>query len=205
MSFGTNNTTKTAENNLGGISNQATNQLFPAVTSAGSGLLNSGANNVTAGTNYYNTLLNGNQANTGALLQPNINQMRQNSQNTLGALSTLMPRGGGRAGSLFAQSLAPESGITDLFNSGRTAGASALPQIGLQQQGLGSGLYGIGNSALGTASGANSQMGNIGLQAQQMNNQLWGSIGSGIMGLATMPFGGGTASNGLMGLFGKGG
>jgi hypothetical protein len=202
MSFGANNTTKAAENNLGGISNTALNSQLPMFNTAGTSSLNTGAGNVSSGTNYLNTILNGNQANTTAALQPSINDIRGASANTMNAINTLTPRGGGRSGSLFSQSFAPESSINNLFNTARVGAASALPQIGLQQQGLGSNLMGMGNQALSTASGANSSLGNMGLQAQQMNNSLWQGIGSGVLGLATLPFGGGSSANGLLGLIG---
>jgi hypothetical protein len=200
MSFGTNRSTSTAENNLSGTSNAALNTLLPAETSAGSGLLGVGGNNVSAGTNYFNTLLNGNSANTAATLAPSINQIQGGTANTLNAVNTLMPRGGGRSSALFGQSFAPQSQIQGLFNNARTTAATTLPQIGLQQEQLGGGLFGLGNQSLSAATGANSSLGSLGLQQQQINNQLFGGLGAGLFGLGTTPFGGGSASNGLLGL-----
>jgi hypothetical protein len=40
----------------------------------------------------------------------------------------------------------------------------------------------------------------MGLQQQQINNALAASLGQGLFGLATTPFGGGAATNGLLGL-----
>lgn len=200
MSFGTNTTSKTAQNNLSGTSNLALNNLFPAVTGAGQNQLNTGAQNVEGGTNFLNTLLQGNQANTTAALQPNIDQIRQGNSATLNAMNTLMPRGAGRSGALFNQSFQPQSQIQNLFNQSRMGAAQALPQIGLQQQGLGANLFNIGNGALSSASGANNALSNSGFQAQQMSNNMVSGIGSGLLGLATLPFGGGSAANGLLGL-----
>jgi hypothetical protein len=200
MSFGPSNTTKTAENNLGGISNTALNQQLPMFNAAGSSLINMGTPNVTSGTNFFNTLLNGNQANTSALLQPNIDQIRQNTSNNLNAINTLMPRGGGRSSTLFNQSFAPQSQIQNLFGPMRAQAATTLPQIGMQQIGAGSNLFGLGNQTLGAASGASSTLGGLGQQQQQMTNQLISGLGSGLFGLATTPFGGGSSTNGLLGL-----
>jgi hypothetical protein len=214
MSFGTNNETKTAQNNLAGIGSTATNQLFPQVTAAGGNALTSGADMTRTGANttqpainFLNTLLSGNQANTTAALQPSIDQIRANQSGVFNGINTLMPRGGGRGAALFGQSFAPQSQIQNLFNTGRTSAASTLPGIGLQQQSLGLGqqgvganLFGIGNSALGTAAGTNTSLGNMGLQAQQMKNNLFAGLGSGLFSLATTPFGGGSATNGLLGL-----
>lgn len=202
MSFGASNTTKTANNNLSGTSNLALNTQFPQVTAAGGNLLNLGNQNTAAGTNFFNTLLNGNQANTAALLQPNIDQIRQGTNANLNAISTLMPRGGGRSGALFGQSFAPQSQIQNLFNPMRGQAAAALPQIGAGQTTAGSNLFGIGNQALNAATGANVPLMQSGLQQQQMSNQLASGLFNGLFGLATTPFGGGSAMNGLLGLIG---
>ena len=190
MSFGANNTTKAAENNLGGVSNAALNTMFPAVTAAGGAELGTGGGNVTSGTNFFNTILGGNRANTTATLQPSINQIRQGNAGTLNAISTLTPRGGGRSGTLFNQAFQPSSQIQNLFNTAQSGAATTLPQIGLQQQGIGTNLFGLGNQALGAASGANSSLGNMGLQQQQISNQLAGGIGQGLFGLLSLPTGG---------------
>ena len=200
-SFGPSNTTKQAENNLGGINNQA-NVNSQMELAQGNNLLNMGAPNVQAGTNFFQTLLNGNRANTTALLQPGIDQIRQGNQNQIQALSTLMPRGGGRSGTLFNASYAPQAQIQNLFNPMRTQAATALPQIGLQQQGLGANLFGIGNQPLSTAAGASANLGELGQRQQQLSNSLWSGLGSGLFGLLTTPFGGGSATGGLLGLLG---
>jgi hypothetical protein len=199
MSFGPSATTKTAENNLGGVSNQATT-ASTAEQGLGTNLLNAGAPAVTSGTNFLNTLLNGNQANTSALLAPTVQQTQQNNQNAIQGLSTLTPRGGGRSGTLFGASYAPEGQLTNLFNNARTTAATTLPQIGLQQQGLGANLIGTSNQPLSTAASASGNLGSLGLQQQQLTNQLYAGLGAGLFGLATTPFGGGSSQNGLLGL-----
>src|SRR5277367_690442 len=111
MSFGPSNTSKAASNNLAGASNVALNQLAPAEISGANTNLASGAGNVGQAGNFFSTLLNGNQANTSALLQPNIDQIRGANQNAIQSLSTLMPRGGGRSGTLFNAAYAPNQQI----------------------------------------------------------------------------------------------
>jgi len=215
MSFGPSGTTKTAENNLSGTSNAALNtvlpgamNLFGATTGAAGPQLQAGQGNVNAGTDFLSTILNGNRANTTAMLQPNISQILQNNQNTLKGINTLMPRGGGRSASLFENSFAPTSQISNLFSNARTGAATALPQIGLQQEGIGTNLFGLGASALGAgtgalgaSTGANSALGNIGLQQNMLSLQQAQALGKGIMGLLTTPFGGGSSAQGLAGLF----
>jgi hypothetical protein len=191
MSFGPNNTTKTAQNNLSGTSNLALNNLFPAVTGAGSSELSTGGTNVASGTNFLSTVLGGNQANTAAALAPSIGQIQQGTSNNFSAINTLTPRGGGRSGALFSQSFQPQGEIQNLFNNARMGAATALPQIGLQQQQLGTNLFGIGSNALGAANGANSTLASSGLQAQQLSNQLAGDIGGGLFSLLSLPTGGG--------------
>ena len=199
MSFGPSATTKTAENNLGGIS-QVAAQNNATDTAQGSNLLNLGGSNVQSGTNYLNTILQGNNANTTATLQPSIDQIRGGVSNAITANNTLNPRSGGRAGTNYGLSFAPQSQIQNLFNTARTTAATTLPQIGLQQQGLGTNLFNIGNGALQAGTGASSNLGNIGLQQQQQTANAWQGLGQGIFGLATTPFGGGTSTQGLLGL-----
>ena len=231
MSFGANSTSKTAENNLGGSSNLALNSLFPAAfqsgqqnLAAGQGTLNTGLNTTAAGLNtaqpginFMNTVLGGNQANTASALQPNIDQIRQGTGNNLTAINTLMPRGGGRSGALFGQSFAPQAQMQNLFNNARTSAASTLPGLGFQQAGVGLGqagvglgqigagtnLFNAGNNSLNSANSANSTLGQFGFTQQQISNQLDAAIASGLFGLATTPFGGGSAAGGLLGLIGQ--
>lgn len=228
MSFGANNTTKAATNNLGGVSNLATNNLFPAVTGAGSDSLKAGTGTIEAGKNlvaggaataqpgidFFKTILAGNRGNTTATLQPNIDQIREGSTGSINAINTLMPRGGGRSAALTTQSFAPQKQIQDLFNTSRTTAATALPQIGLQQQqlglgqqgvgvsqqGVGANLFNIGQGALGTAGGVNSNLAEIGQKQQQISNSLFSGLGQGLFGILTTPFGGGSAANGLLGM-----
>jgi hypothetical protein len=186
MSFGPSNTTKTAENNIGGISNTLTNSSAPTENAAGGNLLALGGQTAQPGVNFMSTLLGGNQANTGAALQPSINQIDQGVQGVRNGITSLTPRGGGRAGALFGQSFAPQAQIQNLFNSTRTNAAQALPQIGLQQQGLGTNLFGLGNQAETGAGGLNLGLGGLGQQQQQISNALASALGSGLFNVASM-------------------
>lgn len=145
--------------------------------------LGQGVSNMQTGANFFNTVLGGNQANTRALLQPNINQIQEANQGALQGASTLMPRGGGRFATLFNQPFQTSRAITDLFSGLRGQAAQALPGIG-QMQGQ-----------LGTTNAQN-LFGNA-LQQRQYGNQMIGStIGAGLSALAT-PWGGGAGILGL--------
>lgn len=190
MSFGPSQAVKNATNTAAGITNTATANSGNEIAS-GNTSLNAGAGNINSGTSFLNTVLNGNQANTAAVLQPNIDQIRQANQQQLQGISTLSPRGGGRSGTLFGASYSPNQQIQSLFGNARNTAATALPQIGLAQQGIGTNLVGAGNNALTTAtSGAQN-----GVQAQMANQARSDSIVSGIgktiMGLALAPVTGG--------------
>jgi hypothetical protein len=211
MSFGTSNTTKNAQNIMGGTASNALNTEFPTLNTVasnlgteGTNLLGLGGSNVNSGTGFFNTLLNGNAANTAATLAPSIAQIQGGTANNLSAINTLMPRGGGRYSALFGQSLAPQSQIQNLFNSGRTTAAQALPQIGLAQEGVGTGLLGLGNQAYGLANQdlnianqSGSGLGNLGLSQEQINNALASGLGSGIVGMLSGSPGGGSGGTGL--------
>jgi hypothetical protein len=199
MSFSPNNTTKAAENNLGGVSSQALNNLFPAISGQAQPQINTGAGNVTAGTNFLNTILGGNRAATTAMLQPNIDQINQGINANRNAISTLTPRGGGRAGTLFSLSGAPQAQVQNLFNPMRTTAATTLPQIGLAQQGFGGTLYGLANNALNTASGTNTNLAQLGQQDRATSLAIASALGQSLFKIATTPFGGGSATGGLFG------
>ncbi len=202
MSFGPSNASKAASNNLAGTSNLALNNLYPQVTQAGGNLLNLGNQNTQTGVNFFRNILGGNQAATTSLMQPDIDRIRQANQGTLQSVSTLMPRGGGRSGTLFNAAYAPNQQISNLFNTDRAAAATALPQIGAGQTSAGTGLFGLGGNALNSATGANSADLNYQLEQQKLTNTLWGGLGNGLFNLAMTPFGGGS---GLFGMFGGGG
>lgn len=173
----------TAQNNLNGISQQATSLSNNAV-GQGTNLLNTGGSNVTSGTNFFNTALNGNQASGAALMAPQMNQIRQANQNQLQAINTMMPRDGGRGSSLFQAAYSPTAQINSAYGNVRAGAANNLEQTGLAQQQLGTNLFGVGNQALGTGSQASSNMGQLSLEQQQMQNQWNSQLGGGLAGLA---------------------
>lgn len=200
MSFGPSAAQQNTNNTSNGITSQAlTNST--AANANGSGLLNLGGKNVQSGTNFFNSVLNGNSADTAATLQPSIDQIRNGTQQNIQQLSTLQPRGGGRSSTLFNASYAPQSQIQNLFNGTRTSAATTLPQIGLQQQGLGTNLFNVGNSSLSTGSNTNANLAQSLAQQQQLQLQQQAGLGAGLFGLLTTPFGTGAGSkNGLLGL-----
>ncbi len=169
---------------------------------AGTNMLALGTGNTNAGTNWFQTLLNGNTANTMATLAPSIQQIRDQNQQQIQALSTLQPRGGGRSATLFSAGYAPVATIQNLFNGVRSSAAQPLISTGLSESGLGSNLYGIGNSALNTGMTGTQNLFSNALDQRKTSNALWSGLGAGLFGLATTPFGGGTAKNGLLGLIG---
>jgi hypothetical protein len=188
MSFGPSQQTKNATAQNAQIATQAVNNSADQI-GQGTNLLNSGAGSVQSGTNFFNTLLNGNRANTTALLQPNIDQIRDSNTNSLNAISNLSPRGGGRSSTLFGAAYAPTQQINSLYNGMRGTAGGNLAQIGLQQEGMGTNLMQAGNSALNTGSQTNTGLMNYGLEQQKQSNALWSGLGQGLFGLATVPFG----------------
>lgn len=199
MSFGPSQAIKNSQNQQGGITEQA-NANSGNLNALGDTSLAAGTGNVTSGTNFWNTLLNGNQANTTALLAPNIQQNRDQTQQNLQSVSTLMPRGGGRSGTLFGTAMAPTQSLQNLFNTGRTTAAQVLPQIGLAQEGIGTNLFGAGNNALNTASGSNQALNSSLWQAQNRSDAIGQGIASTVTGLALAPVsGGGTLFGNLIG------
>src|SRR5690349_5101149 len=209
MSFGGGTDYNRGINNLGGTSNLALNTLFPAAFQGGQRQLNTGAGYTGQAGNFFNTLLNGNRANTTAMLAPDINRIRQANQQTLQGVSTLMPRGGGRSGTLFSLPFQANQQIQTLYGGSRAAAAPALGQLGLGMGSLGANLFGIGGQGLNTANNANQAMVEAALRQKQMSNQTAAGLGGGLFNLLTTPFsaftggagGGMTALSSLAGLF----
>lgn len=190
MSFGPSQAEKNAQNVQNGAIGQAVTNSNNA-NAAGTTSLGAGTSNINSGTNWFNTILNGNQANTASLLAPNINADRAQTQQALQSASTLMPRGGGRSASLFNLNMQPTASIQDMFNNARSSAAPQLLQTGLSQQGIGTNLFGVGNSALNSGLQGSQDAIQNALSVQQMSNQLMGGIGSLVGGLALAPVTGG--------------
>lgn len=162
------------------------NTATGAQSGAGVPMLGQGANNLNTAGNFFSNILNGNQADVMQQLRPSINQLRQQQQGTLQGISTMMPRGGGQFQSLFQQPWNVNSQVGSLFSGLRSGAGSALAGIGGTQ------------GQLGTQNAQNLFQ-NAFQQRQYNNNMIGSTIGAGLS-LATTPFGGGTASNGLFGL-----
>lgn len=192
-SFGPSDAEKNATKQQQGVTDQAVTNSTTA-TNAGTGLLGTGAGTTASGVNWFDTLLNGNTANTASLLAPSIQQSRDQNNQQIQALSTLQPRGGGRSGTLFGAGYAPVASTQNLFNSARSSAAQPLISTGLSESGLGSNLYGIGNSALNTGLTGTQNLFSNAMDQRKYSNSMWGQVGQGLFGLATTPFGGASKS-----------
>lgn len=167
--------------------NPSSGEHTAAAAQSGAGVpaLGQGTANLQTGANFFSTVLNGNKANTAALLQPDINRIRESTQGALQSASTLMPRGGGRFATLFQQPFAAQRQINDLFSGVRAGAAGNLAGIGGQQ------------AQIGTANAQN--LFENAMAQRQYHDAMMAKLGQGIFGLATTPFGGGTATGGLLG------
>lgn len=180
-SFGPNAQTQQAMTQLGSNA--------PQTAGFGGQLVAPGIANTNTAANFFRTLFSGDRASTTAALQPDINRIREGQQQTLQAASTLMPRGGGRSGTLFQLPFQTNSMIQNLFNGARTAAGTALGNLGLGQANAGTGLFNTSNQAAG-------DLGQLGQRQQQQSSSLWGGLGKGLLGLGsliTAPFTGGAS------------
>jgi len=203
MSFGGGTDYNRGINNLGGSSNLALNSLFPAAFGGGQRQLQAGTANTQAGGNFFNTLLNGNRANTTAMLAPDIQRIQGAQQGALQGASTLMPRGGGRSGTLFNLPFQGNQAIQSLYGGARSGAGSTLANLGLGQGGLGANLFGQATGGLNSANNANQAMSDLALKQQQMSDAKAAGIANAVFGLATMPFGGGAMAGTALGGLGK--
>jgi hypothetical protein len=181
MSFGVSQDYNRAYNNLEGTSNLGLNKLFPAAFQGGQQNTQAGQANTQAGGNFFNTLLNGNRANTTAMLSPNIQQIQGAQQGALQGASTLMPRGGGRSGTLFQLPFQGNQQIQSLFSGARSGAGSMLANLGLGQGGLGANLFQAGTGGLNAANNANSSAIEASLKAKERSDKLWSQIGQAAM------------------------
>jgi len=177
-SFGPNDQTKQAFGQLG--SNTGLEAGY------GNNLVNLGTQNTNSAGNFFRTLLNGNQANTTAMLQPDINRIQGANQEALQAATTLMPRGGGRSSTLFSLPFQTNQGIQSLYNQARTGGANALGQLGLGQANAGTSLFNSSNQAADA-------LGQLGQNQQKIGSGLWGGLFKTALGIGLAPFTGGAS------------
>jgi hypothetical protein len=162
----------------------------------GGGLINTGVGTIHPALNYFNTLLNGDRANTTAMLQPQIDAIKNANAGQISALSTLMPRGGGRTSTLFNAPWEANKQIQNLFAPMPGMAASNLAGIGSSLIGQGTGitgqgtnLFGIGNQALNTSGQMDANLFNQAFNQRQAGNNFWSGLGGGLFNLAKTPFG----------------
>lgn len=220
MSFGlgTSNDQKQSNNLLNYNAQSATPQVTNATNQGNSALntgmqyLNSFSNSLAAPTNYFQSLLSGNKAQSTAALAPDISRIQDQTQGALQSTSTLTPRGGGRSSTLFNLPYAASSGVSSLYNGQRAGAAQGLTniagaegQVAEGEQGIGTNLLNTGANYLNAGTTASNDLGSQSSTQRQQNANAAGNLGSGIYGLLT----GGASDivNGvknLPGLFGGG-
>lgn len=117
-----------------GVGNQGLNFLSQAQTNLG------------APASYFQSILNGNMGEPTAALAPQLNQIRNQAQNTLQSTTNLAPRGGGRSSILFSEPQQEQAAEQSVFNAARPQAAQGLAAIGAQQGGLGNQGVGVGTA-----------------------------------------------------------
>lgn len=213
-----NNNEKQANNLLNANSQTGAAQANTAFGQGTNFLNSSQPNFAQAGTafsvpmNFFQALLSGDQGKAMSVLSPQIQQINQANENQRRAAATFAPLGGGRSGQMAAMPFQRESQISNLYSSLLPGAAQGLTGIGAgltglagTQGGLGVGMTNAGSNLLSGSNNAANAMYQNALQRAAQGNQQASAFGQGLMSLLTLPFGGGTSSNGLMGLFGGGG
>jgi len=121
------------------------------VRGTGMNFLNRFSSTLGAPTNYFQSLLSGNQATTTAALAPDINRIQAQTRGATQAASTLTPRGAGRSSVLFNLPQQAASEVSGLFNTVRPQAAQGLTQIAGMQGDVGSNLMNTGTGLMGAA------------------------------------------------------
>jgi len=126
------------------------------------------ANDTLAGPKgYFQSILNGDRANTTQTLAPQIADIQQRLNTALTTGSTLNARGGGRASTLAGLPSQATTQINNLYDTARPAAATSLTDIGSREGSLAGSLMGGSN---GFYSGSNSATG-TGLNNNLLTNQ----------------------------------
>jgi hypothetical protein len=198
MGFGNSDDQKKSNELLSNNANTATSLLGNSQSQGNSALstgmnyLHQFSNTLQAPTNYFQSLLSGNKAQTTAALSPDLQRINDSVQSALQGTNTLNARGGGRSSTLFNLPFASQAQGSGLFNQARAGAAAALPQIasqqaqvGLGQENLGGNLLNTGVSALNSGTGAASAYSQAAAQQQQQHAAAWNALGGGIFNLAT--------------------
>lgn len=121
----------------------------------GFGLVQSASDTLNQPKNYFQSILNGDRANTTQTLAPQIAQIQQSLQQALTTGSTLNARGGGRASTLAGLPSQATTQINNLYDTARPAAATSLMDIGTREGALGTGVLGSSPGFLSSSNSAN--------------------------------------------------
>ncbi len=161
--------------------------LATQTSGTGLGLVNNASDTLNQPKSYFQSILNGDRANTTQTLAPQIAQIQQALQQALTTGSTLNARGGGRASTLAALPSQATTQINNLYDTARPQAATSLAQIGGQLGSLGTGVLGNSSSFLGASNSSNlGGMANDLLRNQQsfdQSSKLGNSIGGILKGV----------------------
>lgn len=113
----------------------------------GLGLLTEGRQSLATPASYFQSILSGNMGEPTSALAPEVNRIRDATQQALQAKTNLAPRSGARSSALFAIPSTSESAIQDVYNRARPMAASGLAEVGSRQGGLGTSASGVAANA----------------------------------------------------------
>jgi hypothetical protein len=182
-------------NNLLNYNAQTASRNSGTALNTGLNYLNQFSNNLQGPTNYFQSLLSGNQAQSTAALAPNINQIQGQQNQALQSASNLSPRGGGRSSTLFNLPFQAASQISGLYNSLRPQAAQGLESIAGMEGNMGSNLVDIANRFLQSGTQASglygSQAGQQSLQQQQNAQRIMNLLTTAMSKIKLPGFGGG--------------
>ena len=146
---------------------------------------------------FYKTILSGSQANTRALLGPDVNTIMGQYDNAAKAAAQLGPRGGGRDAVLADAPFQAAGAYTKLLGQAKSTAASGLAQIGGQKMQQQTALMGQKEGELNSLIGGGNQAAQLALQSQENQQKQWSGLGTGIGTLlGGVKWGGGSSDSG---------
>ena len=182
MSFLFGGSAKTDRQNQLGSWNDL-NSVFDFGSKTGENQITQGAAGLSSASDYFKALMSGDQAKMSQVLAPQISTIKGQQQQQVNTLSQFGNRSGGTNAQAQNDTEAAGKSIQQLFDMLGPEAAQEVAQISGQQEGLGTGVLGLGTQAEGTVG---QQAGQARMFDTQQEAQTGSDIGGAIMSLLKM-------------------
>lgn len=172
------------------------NSVFDFGSKSGENQITQGAAGLSSASDYFKALMSGDQAKMAQVLAPQISTIKDQQQQRVNTLSQFGNRSGGTNAQAQSDTEAAGKSIQQLFDMLGPEAAQEVAQISGQQEGLGTGVLGLGTQAAGTVG---QQSGTARVSDMANEAQTGGDVASAIASLLkTLPAAAPAAAEGLI-------